>query len=45
MESLKLIEMTGGLVAKLLGLNKDRKLEVAGYVCDIAEAFSAVRGG
>jgi len=44
MEYLKLIEMTGGLVAKFLGLNKDRKLEVAGYLSDIAEALSAVRG-
>ena len=45
MESLKLIEVTGGLVAKLPGLNKDRRLEVAGYLSDIAEASSAVRGG
>jgi len=40
----KPVEMTGGLGAKFLGLNKDRKLEVAGYLPDIAEALCAVRG-
>src|SRR5258708_10853923 len=40
MEYLKLIEITGGLVARLLGLNKDRKLEVAKYLTQIAETLS-----
>lgn len=40
MEYLKLIEMTGGFVAKLLGLKKDRKLEVAGLLSEIADTLS-----
>jgi hypothetical protein len=49
MEYLKLIELTGRIVAKLLGLKKDRKLEVAGYLENIAETLaqfpSRVRAG
>ena len=44
MEYLKLIEMPGGLVAKLFGRKKDRKLEVAGYLSDIADALSQFAG-
>ncbi len=40
MEYLKLIELTGGFVAKLLGLKKDRKLEVAGFLSEIADTLS-----
>ena len=40
MEYLKLIELTGGLLAKLLGLKKDRKIEVAGYLDNIADTLA-----
>jgi hypothetical protein len=38
---LKLIELTAGFLAKLLGLKKDRKLEVAAYLEKIADTLSA----